>query len=84
MENSRSRDQSKKRKWTRHTPTSIMMSIRVPVDLADWLREFVDSHGESASACMVEGLRMFRKAMTDPEWNREFIERTSRKGGKTE
>ena len=53
---SMARDQSSKRKWSRQTPYTCMMSARVPTWLADKVRRFVDKTGGSVSDVIVVAL----------------------------
>lgn len=52
-------DQSAKRRWTRHTASSIMISVRVPIPLADRLREYVDYTGISVTDVVVDGIKAY-------------------------
>lgn len=58
---SQARDQSHKRKWSRQTPYTCMMSARVPTWLADKAREYVDYTGNSVSDVIVVALDEFLK-----------------------
>lgn len=56
-----SRDQSKNRKWSRTTPYTYMLSARIPLDLADALRSFVDYTGVSVTDVVCKALREYLK-----------------------
>lgn len=58
---SMARDQSHKRKWSRQTPYTTMMSARVPTWLADKVRDFVDYTDSSVSDVIVVALDEFIK-----------------------
>ena len=55
------RDQSSKRKWSRQTPYTCMMSARVPTWLADRVRAYVDYTDNSVSDVIVVALDEFLK-----------------------
>lgn len=61
---SQARDQSHKRKWSRQTPYTCMMSARVPTWLADKVRAYVDYTGNSVSDVIVVALDQFMNRMT--------------------
>lgn len=56
-----SRDQSKNRKWSRTTPYTYMLSARIPLELADALRRFVDYTGASVTDVVCRALREYLK-----------------------
>ena len=55
------RDQSSKRKWSRQTPYTCMMSARVPTWLADRVRAYVDDTDNSVSDVIVVAVDEFLK-----------------------
>ena len=55
------RDQSKNRKWTRTTPYTCMLSARVPIELSDQLRGFVDYTGATTTDVICRALREYLK-----------------------
>ena len=59
---SQARDQSARRKWSRTTPDTYMLSARVPLDLRDKLREYVDYTGYSITDVVVASLRDYLKS----------------------
>ena len=58
---SMARDQSSKRKWSRQTPYTCMMSARVPTWLADKVRDYVNYTDNSVSDVIVVALDEFLK-----------------------
>lgn len=58
---SMARDQSSKRKWSRQTPYTCMMSARVPTWLADKVRDYVNYTENSVSDVIVVALDEFLK-----------------------
>ena len=58
---SMARDQSNKRKWSRQTPYTCMMSARVPTWLADKVRDYVNYTDSSVSDVIVVALDEFVK-----------------------
>lgn len=61
---SQARDQSHKRKWSRQTPYTCMMSARVPTWLADKVRAYVDYTGNSVSDVIVIALDQYMNRMS--------------------
>lgn len=55
------RDQSKNRKWTRTTPDTYMLSARIPYDVVEKLRAFVEYSGASVTDVVVRSLRAYLK-----------------------
>lgn len=68
---SQARDQSHKRKWSRQTPYTCMMSARVPTWLADKVREYVDYTGNSVSDVIVIALDQYMRRMSPMEAGRK-------------
>lgn len=68
---SQARDQSHKRKWSRQTPYTCMMSARVPTWLADKVRAYVDYTGNSVSDVIVVALDEFVKTHSPMECGQE-------------
>lgn len=64
------RDQSTKRKWSRQTPYTCMMSARVPTWLADKVRAYVDYTDNSVSDVIVVALDEFLKKHSPMETGR--------------
>lgn len=55
------RDQSKNRKWTRTTPYTYMLTVRIPISLMEQLRTFVDYSGASITDVTCRALRDYLK-----------------------
>ena len=56
---SQARDQSKRRKWTRTTQDTYMLSARIPRELTDKLRLYVDYTGDSITDVVVVALHQY-------------------------
>lgn len=52
----RARDQSARRRWSRTTCDSYMMSVRVPLDQMDELRRYVEYTGHSITDVVLSAL----------------------------
>lgn len=56
---SKARDQSLRRKWTRTTADTYMLSARIPKDLTDKLRQYVEYTGDSITGIVVMALQQY-------------------------
>lgn len=64
---SNARDQSKNRKWSRTTPYTYMLSARIPSELTDQLRAYVEYTGASTTDVVCRALREYLKQHTPME-----------------
>lgn len=53
------RDMSSRRKWSRTTPYTVMVSARVPIPVADRLREYVESTKMSRSDIVINAIKEY-------------------------
>lgn len=56
---SQARDQSKRRRWTRTTQDTYMLSARIPRDITDKLRQYVEYTGDSITDVVVVALHQY-------------------------
>lgn len=58
---SKATDQSKRRKWSRTTCDTYMLSARIPNDLTNRLRHYVEYTGDSVTDVVVVALHQYLK-----------------------
>lgn len=68
---SKARDQSKRRKWSRTTPDTYMLSARIPLDLTNKLRQYVEYTGDSITDVVVVALYQYLKEHSPMERGQE-------------
>lgn len=56
---SQARDQSKRRKWKRTTQDTYMLSARIPREITDKLRQYVEYTGDSITDVVVVALHQY-------------------------
>lgn len=67
---SQARNMADKRKWTRHTPYTVMIGARVPIPIADRLRAYVERTGDSVTDVVVVALHQYLEKYS-PETGRK-------------
>lgn len=68
---SQARDQSKRRKWTRSTPDTYMLSARIPIEITEKLRQYVEYTGDSITDVVVVALHQYLKEHSPMEHGQE-------------
>lgn len=62
----RARDQSKRRRWTRTTPDTYMLSARIPWEITERLRAYVDRTGDSVTDVVVVAIHEYLERHETP------------------
>lgn len=68
---SNARDQSARRRWTRTTADTYMLSARIPNDICDKLRSYVEYTGYSITDVVVAALGAYLKDNSPMEAGKE-------------
>lgn len=61
------RDQSKARRWSRTTPDTYMLSARIPYDVVEKLRAYVEYTGATVTDVVVRALKAYLKTHSPME-----------------
>jgi len=68
------------RKYARIGPAQYAYIVRMPTDLAEWIKEYAEQNGISLNAALVEALERFRKWET---WREARTKQRKEKGEAT-